>query len=345
MTFEEININFGIEPEIIYSLCLLKDKKLAIGSHYILILNPEFSKILISIENKDNHPIYQIIQSKKGYLISAEEYLIKVYSIFDNYYNLISIYNNEKNGLIYKNRIYKIRELTNGNIAYSLKNSKFLLFHSLNFKKISIKCELKNKEIINFIEMNNNTLILLCAKIHDKGVYLSQWDGKYHHEYRLCYFYIKTLAKKKQSSFLWELEDKINIKTKKNINSFVTRETMKIIEKNYLLIVIGNYLYIYHFDELANFELFTYLLFYTNLIQCLCPFTKDILALGTWSGDIIFIKIQNLLEKSNKTEKKLHLGYRKIRNLIQVKDGIMICIKDDEKKRKSKNSLIKYILN
>ena len=162
---------------------------------------------------------------------------------------------------------------------------------------------------------------------------------------RFCYFYIKTLAKKSQSSFLWELEDKVNIKTEKNINSFVTRETMKIIEKNYLLIVIGDYLYIYHFDELANFELFTYLQFYTNFIQCLCPFTKDILALGTWSGDIIFIKIQNLLEKSNKTEIKLHLGYTKIRNLIQVKDGIMICIKDDDKEKKSKNSLIKFISN
>ena len=344
MTFEEINIKFGIEPKIIYSLCLLKDKKLAIGSHYILILNPEFSKILITIENKDNHPVYQIIQSKKGYLISAEEYLIKVYSIFDNYYNLISIYNNANKQEIYKNRIYKITELINGNIAYSLKYSKFLLFHSLNFKKISIKCELRNKEIINFIEMNKNTLILLCAKIHDKGVYFSQYEG-YLYEYRLCYFYIKTLAKKKESSFLWELEDKISIKTEKNINSFVTRETMKIIEKNYLLIVIGDYLYIYQFDELANFELFTYLKLYTNFIQCLCPFTKDILALGTWSGEIIFIKIQDLLAKSKKTEQRLYLGYQKIRNLIQVKDGIMICIKDDDKRRISKNSLIKYILN
>ena len=41
------------------------------------------------------------------------------------------------------------------------------------------------------------------------------------------------------------------------------------------------YLYIYHFNEVPDFILFKCIGFYGyEFIQCLCPFTKDILALG-----------------------------------------------------------------
>lgn len=350
MEIEEIDIKFGIEPKIIYSLYLLKDKRLALSSHYILILNPEFSKIIISIKNKHNQPIYEIIQLKNGYLISAEDDLIKVYSIFDNYYNLISIYKGDTH------RIYKLRELSNGNIAYSSKYfkdvfideklyyheySKFFIFNSLNFRKVNINCRLNNNyQIINFIEMNKKKLILLCAKIKKKKFWQDPRLSLSCYKLRFCYFYIKILEKTKPS--LWELKDKNNIETKETVNYFVTRETMKIIEENYLLIAIGGYLYIYHFNEVPDFILFKCIGFYGyEFIQCLCPFTKDILALGSWSGNLIFINIKNLF---NIKIIKKKICKEKIRNLLQLKDGNIICIKD-EKENKDKISLIKSYLN
>ena len=225
MEIEEKDIKFGIEPKIIYCLCLLKDKRLALGSHYILILNSDFSKVLISIKNKDNQPIYEIIQSKSGYLICSENNSIKVYSIFDNYYNLVSIYNGDTQ------RIYKLRELSNGNIAFSSKNSgyifndqiyykeysKFIIFNSLNFIKVKINCQLKNNyQIINFIEMNKKKLILLCAKIKKKEFGQDYRWGDTSYKLRFCYFYIKTLEKTKPS--LWELKDKNNIEIKETDN-------------------------------------------------------------------------------------------------------------------------------
>ena len=322
MELEERLIKFDIKPKIIYSLCLLKDRKLALGMNYILIVNQELSKALIIIKNKDNHPIYQIIQSKKGFIVVAENNLIKVYIILNNNYSIISIYNGQNQ------RVYKLRELSNGNIAYSSKYFFVSLFHSLNFKKIKINYDLnENKSVINFIEMNKNILILLCVKVKDKRYshkyFTSIWD-EFNYKYRFCYFYIQTLEKINPS--LWQLKDMWVIQSH-NINYFVTRETMKIIDKKYLFICISNNLNIYNINYIngvINFVLFKSFNFHA-FIQCLCLFNKDILTLGTWSGNIIFLDIKNISDVQVITEKNYQ---SKIRNLMQLNKGNIICVRD-----------------
>ena len=116
----------------------------------------------------------------------------------------------------------------------------------------------------------------------------------------------------------------------------------KVIEKNYVLITIGSYLYIYHFNEVPDFQLFKCIGFYNyEFFQCLCPFTKDTLALGSWSGNILFINIKNSF---NIKIKKINNEHLKIRNLMQLNDGNIICIKD-EKENKEKICLIKGYIN
>ena len=144
--------------------------------------------------------------------------------------------------------------------------------------------------------MNKNILILLCVKLKDKQFshkyFTSMWD-QFNYKYRFCYFYIKTLEKINPS--LWQLKDKCDIQSY-NINYFVKRETMKIIDKKYLFICISNNLNIYninYIDGVINFVLFKSFNF-GAFIQCLCLFNKDILTLGTWSGNIIFLDIKNI---------------------------------------------------
>ena len=115
------NYVLGTKNEIIYCLCLLKDNKIALDSYSIIITDQNFSKILFSNENKNNNPIYEIIQTKRGPIICSENNLIKVYSIFSNYYNLIRTINRNNE------RIYKLRELSNGNIVYTTKDNKIVL--------------------------------------------------------------------------------------------------------------------------------------------------------------------------------------------------------------------------
>ena len=303
------------QKEPIYCLCLLKDNKIALGAYSILIIEKNFSKIIFSIKNKYNNPIYEIIQSKRGPIICSENNLIKVYSIFSNYYNLIFTINRNSE------RIYKLRELSNRNIAYTTKDNKILLFHS-NFKNININYDLQNKKVINFIEMRNNKLILLCVKLKQNFTYFNQCPR------RLCFFYLKTLEKANDNSD-WEIKDKCKIITKRNISYFVTREIMKISTKNYLVIGIGSYLYIYHIDNNDNFILYNNITFNGNeFIQCLCPYSKNILAIGSWSGTIFFLENNKLLKikyiKNTKDEN------HKIRNLIKVDEGNIICIKSKD---------------
>lgn len=277
------------KKEIIYCLCLLKHNKIALGSYSILIIEQNFQKILFSIENKNNNPIYEIIQTKRGPIICSENNLIKIYSIFSNYYNLILTINRNNE------RIYKLRELSNGNIVYTTKDNKIVLFQS-NFKNINYNYGLRNKKVINFIEMRKNKLILLCVKINQAYTYVSLWINYSH---RLCHFYLKTLEKTNDSSN-WEIKDKCQIITKRNVNYFVIRETMKISTKNYLIVGIGRYLYIYHIDNNDNFILQNGITFQGNeFIQCICPFSKNILAIGSWSGTVFFIENNKLLKITN----------------------------------------------
>jgi len=263
MAYYNNNI-LGTKKEIIYCLCLLKDNKIALGKYSILIIEQNFTKILFSIENKNNNPIYEIIQTKRLLIICSENNLIKVYSIFSQYYNLILTINRNNE------RIYKLRELSNGNIAYTTKDNKIVLFHS-NFKKINYNYGLSNKKVINFIEMRKNKLILLCIKINQTYTYVSPWINYPH---RLCFFYLKTLEKPNDSSDL-EIKDKCQILTKKNVNYFVTRETMKISTKNYLIVGIGRYLYIYHIDNNDNFILHNGITFKEmNLFNVFAHFLK-----------------------------------------------------------------------
>ena len=157
MENDESNILYTTK-EFINCICPLKDNKIALGSYRILIFEQKFSNFLFSIENKNKEPIYDIIQSKRGPIICSENNIIKVYSIFSNYYNLMFIYKRNND------RIYKLKELSNGNIAYSTKDSKIFLFHS-TFKEINFKYTLENEEVTNFIERTNNQLMLLCVKI------------------------------------------------------------------------------------------------------------------------------------------------------------------------------------
>ena len=183
--------------------------------------------------------------------------------------------------------------------------------------------------------MRKNKLILLCVKINQTYTYVSPWINYSH---RLCHFYLKTLEKTNDSSN-WEIKDKCQILTKRNVNYFVTRETMKISTNNYLIVGIGRYLYIYHIDNNDNFILQNGITFQGNeFIQCICPFSKNILAIGSWSGTVFFIENNKLLKIKN--VKNTGNGNLKIRNLIKLDEGKIICIKSKDEEEEEEVSII-----
>ena len=300
--------------DIIYCLCLLKDKKISLGLKNILVFEPKFSKLLFSIKNKYNEPIYEIILSKRGPIICSQNNLIKVYSIFSDYYNLmLTIKRNNE-------RIYKLREISNCNIAYSTIDSKIFLFQP-TFKHINFDYDLDNKKVINFIERRNNQLILLSVKINTTKNYINPWVT---YNNKIYYFYLKTLEKENESSN-WKIKDKFKISTEKNINYFVTSETMKLSSKNYLLVAIGRFLHVYHITDDDEFIFCNNISFKGNeFIQSICLFKKNILAIGCWSGNICFIENDKLLTKKN--VKKTNKRNTNIRNLIKLDEDNIICI-------------------
>lgn len=181
--------------------------------------------------------------------------------------------------------------------------------------------------------MRNNKLILLCVKTNETYTHVVGGGTQVDYPHRLCYFYLKALEKSNNNSN-WEIKDKYSIITKRNINYFITRETIKISTKNYLIIGIGRYLYIYHIDNNDNFILYNSITFHGNEFNhIICPFSKNILAIGSWSGTVFFFENNKLLKL--KYIKNTGNDNHKIRNLIKVDEGNILSIESRDKEEVS----------
>ena len=330
MENDESNILYTTS-EFINCICPLKDNKIALGSYRILIFEQKFSNFLFSIENKNKEQIYDIIQSKRGPIICSENNIIKVYSIFSNYYNLMFIHKRNND------RIYKLKELSNGNIAYSTKDSKIFLFHS-TFKEINFKYDLENEEVTNFIERTNNQLILLCVKIKKSIFQVQQIKNKYaEFTEREYYFYLKTLEKENENS-QWEIKDKCKITTIKGylyFNYLVTNKTLELLINDYLIVAIKSFIYIYHIDDDNNFQYYTSILFdIGGSIQSICPFDNNIIGIGSKSGIVLFFEKNELLKRTFVKNKE--------RNNVELKDLVKL---DEENIIGLKNIDGKQIIN